>query len=252
MLAIRALPGIPEVTAGADLAALVSAALAAAQLTLVAGDVLVLAQKVVSKAEGRRVDLRDVTPSARARDIAARIGKDPRFVEIVLAESSEIIRASGELLITRHRIGYVMANGGVDRSNLGPQSGADFVLLLPVDPDASARRLRAALHERHGIAPAVIISDSFGRPWRRGVVNIALGVAGLPALVDLRGTADRDGRKMQTTEVAVADAVAAAAGLAMGEAGEGTPIVHLRGVDCSGVPADGRTLLRPLAEDLFR
>lgn len=252
MLAIRALPGIPEVTAGADLAALVSDALAAAQLTLVAGDVLVLAQKVVSKAEGRRVDLRDVTPSARAREIAARIGKDPRFVEIVLAESSEIIRATGELLITRHRIGYVMANAGVDRSNVGPQSGTDIVLLLPVDPDASARRLRVALHERCGMAPAVIISDSFGRPWRRGIVNVALGVAGLTALADLRGRADRDGRKMQTTEVAVADAIAAAAGLAMGEAGEGTPIVHIRGVNCSGVHTDGRALLRPLAEDLFR
>jgi coenzyme F420-0:L-glutamate ligase/coenzyme F420-1:gamma-L-glutamate ligase len=251
-LAIRALPGIPEVEPGADLAGLIIHALTVAGLALAAGDVLVLAQKIVSKAEGRHVDLRGVVPSVRAREIATTVGKDPRFVETVLAESAEIVRVAGELLITRHRLGFVMANGGVDRSNLGRKSGSDFVLLLPRDPDASARKLRDAIRDRGGVAPAVIISDSFGRPWRRGVVNVALGVAGLPSIVNLRGTPDRDGRKMQTTEVAIADAIAAAAGLAMGEAGESTPVVHIRGIDCSGTHADGLALVRPLQEDLFR
>lgn len=251
-LIIRALPRFPEVLPGADLAELIVRSLKAADLSLTAGDVLVVAQKVVSKAEDRYVDLRSVTPSARAQEIAARVGKDPRFVEVVLNESVDVVRAAGALLITRHRLGYVMANAGVDRSNLGPKSGPDWVLLLPADPDASAGKLREALLRNCGIAPAVIVSDSFGRPWRLGVVNVALGVAGLPAIMDLRGSADRDGRQMQTTEVAIADAIAAAAGLAMGEAGEGTPVVHIRGLRHCAPDADGRALVRPLSEDLFR
>jgi coenzyme F420-0:L-glutamate ligase/coenzyme F420-1:gamma-L-glutamate ligase len=257
-LALQALPGLPEIGRGDDLAALILDALASAGLRLQPGDALVVAQKIVSKAEGRRVDLATVSPSARAIELAARVQKDPRFVEVVLSESSEVLRAVPGVLVTRHRQGYVMANAGIDRSNVPAAPGAaadDTVLLLPIDCDASAARLRAriaALGPLGAAEPAVVISDSFGRPWRQGVVNVALGVAGLPALRDLRGGRDREGRSLQTTQVALADAVAAAAGLVMGEATEGTPVVHVRGLDISGPLTDGQVLIRPLDEDLFR
>lgn len=250
-VAFRALAGMPEVEPGADLAGLVMAGLAASGLELDDGDVLVLAQKIVSKAEGRYVVLDGVEPTPRAAEIAAKVNKDPRFVEVVLGESTAVVRAVREVLITRHRLGYVMANAGVDRSNLGPGPGAERVLLLPRDPDASARDLRQRFQELSGVAPGVIISDSFGRPWRQGVVNVALGVAGLEPIVDLRGEPDRSGRPMQSTEVAIADAVAAGAGLVMGEAGEGTPAVHVRGLGARETGRDGRALLRPPREDLF-
>ena len=257
-LELRALPGLPEVRPGDDLAAMVHAALARAAITLRAGDALVIAQKVVSKAEGRFVDLTTVTPSARALELAAVVRKDPRFVEVVLAESTEVVRAVPDILITRHRQGFVMANAGIDRSNV-PGAGDDRVLLLPLDCDAAARRLRADLAAHASAAsgaailpPAVVVSDSFGRPWRQGTVNVALGVAGMPALRDLRGGTDREGRVLQTTQVALADALAAAAGLVMGEATEGTPVVLARGLDFSGPLADGQALVRPPAGDLFR
>ena len=170
-----------------------------------------------------------------------------RFVQLVLDESTQVLRAVPNILITRHRAGYVMANAGIDRSNVpGATEQGGRVLLLPLDCDASARRLSQAL----GGLP-IVISDSFGRPWRQGVVNVALGVAGLPAIVDFRGTADREGRIMQTSQLALADAVAAGAGLVMGEGREGTPVVHVRGLDISAPLTDGRALLRPLEEDLF-
>lgn len=246
---VRALPGVPEVAPGSDLAALVLEGLERAGLALQAGDVLVCAQKVVSKAEGRARRLADTVPSPRAVEIASRCGKDPRLVELVLAESSAVVRVAPNVLITRHRRGYVMANAGIDHSNAG---AADTVLLLPEDPDASAARLRATLEVRTGVAPGVIVSDSFGRPWRLGTTNVALGVAGLPALVDLRGGVDRDGRTLQMTQVAVGDALAAAAGLAMGEATEGTPIVHVRGFRSPAPCNDGQALIRATEEDLFR
>lgn len=244
------LAGVPEVATGDDLAQLALDALARAGDALAPGDVLVYAQKVVSKAEGRRRSLAEMEPSARARELAAQCGKDPRFVELVLAESTAVVRAAPNVLIVRHRCGYVMANAGIDRSNTGTDE--DVVLLLPEDPDASARRLRERLRQLAGVPPGVVVSDSFGRAWRLGTVNVALGVAGLPALVDRRGEADRDGRTLQVTQVADADAIAAGAGLAMGEATEGTPIVLVRGY-ASDAP-DGRgaaELLRPLHEDLF-
>lgn len=261
-LELRALPGLPEVRPGDDLAAIIHAALARASLVLRPGDALVVAQKVVSKAEGRFIDLATVTPSARAIELAATVRKDPRFVEVVLAESTEVVRAVPDILITRHRQGFVMANAGIDRSNV-PGAGEDRVLLLPLDCDAAARRLReriaGLMHPRQGDAgaapvswPAVVVSDSFGRPWRQGTVNVALGVAGMPALRDLRGGSDREGRVLQTTQVALADALAAAAGLVMGESIEGTPVVLARGLDFSGPLADGQALVRPPAEDLFR
>lgn len=245
-----ALPGLPEIRAGDDLAALIRAALARSGRVLQATDVLVVAQKVVSKAEGRTVRLGEVTPSAEALALAERVLKDPRFVECVLAESLEVIRAVPNVLITRHRSGHVMANAGIDRSNVPAAAPDDeTLLLLPRDCDASAAALRSALSPE---APAVIISDSFGRPWRQGTVNVALGVAGFPSLLDLRGGVDREGRRLQTTQIAMADAVAAGAGLVMGETTEGRPVVLVRGLDFSGPVRDGRALLRPIDEDLFR
>ena len=257
-LVVQPLPGLPEIRRGDDLATLILAALRRADLALQAGDVLVVAQKIVSKAEGRSVDLTTITPSSKAVELAARVQKDARFVEVVLSESAEVVRAAPGVLVTRHRLGFVMANAGIDRSNVPAEDAArpeDTVLLLPVDCDGSAARLRAritALAPLGAAEPAVVISDSFGRPWRQGVVNIALGVAGLPALRDLRGGLDREGRSLQMTQVAVADALAAVAGLAMGEAAEGMPVVHVRGLDISGPLSDGQSLIRPPNEDLFR
>jgi coenzyme F420-0:L-glutamate ligase/coenzyme F420-1:gamma-L-glutamate ligase len=250
-LAFHALPGVPEIVPGTDLAGVTSYALSRAGLELARGDVLVVAQKIVSKAEGRFVSLPDVQPSARAHEIAAQCLKDARLVELVLAESSAVVRVAPNVLITRHRCGFVMANAGIDRSNTGSGAG-DTVLLLPLDADASARQLRAALQLRFRIAPGVIVSDSFGRPWRHGTVNVALGVAGLPALVDMRGRMDRDGRTLQVTQVALADAVAAGAGLVMGEATEGAPLVLVRGVATAAPDTDGQALIRSPGEDLFR
>jgi coenzyme F420-0:L-glutamate ligase/coenzyme F420-1:gamma-L-glutamate ligase len=249
---LTAVPGIPEVRPGHDLATLIAAALSSASILLRERDVLVVAQKVVSKAEGRVVDLRSVAPSPRARELAAVTRKDARLVELILSESTEVLRARPDILIVRHLLGFVMANAGIDRSNVSGDAGAEPVLLLPADPDASAAALREALAQRIGVDIGVIVSDSFGRPWRKGVVNIALGAAGIPALLDRRGEADRSGRRLEVTEVAVADALAAAAGLVMGEAAEGVPAVVIRGVDPTGPARNARDLIRPLDEDLFR
>ncbi|NDE00927.1 MAG: coenzyme F420-0:L-glutamate ligase [Gammaproteobacteria bacterium] len=246
-VAFRALPGLPEVEPGADLPRLIREALQAAALELQPRDVLVVAQKIVSKAEGRQRRLAEVSPSSAAIELAATVRKDPRFVELVLEESSAVVRAVPDILITRHRSGFVMANAGIDRSNL--PNAEDTVLLLPLDCDASAQALRAAFAP---LEIGVIISDSFGRPWRQGTVNVALGVAGFPAMLDRRGTTDRHGRVMQTTHIALADAVAAGAGLVMGETIEGTPVVHVRGLDFSAPLADGQSLVRAVSEDLFR
>ncbi len=252
-VSFTALPGIGEVAAGADLAAVVADSLLRAGMALQPGDVLVVAQKVVSKAEGRHVDLATVSPSARARELGTVTRKDPRLVQLVLDESSEVLRAVPNVLIVRHRCGFVMANAGIDRSNTGPRAaGQEIVVLLPRDPDASASRLREALRGRLGIAPGVIVSDSFGRPWRNGSVNVALGAAGVASLVDRRGEADRDGRVLEATEVAYADALAAGAGLVMGEGGEGTPMVLVRGWSVAASEHDGSALIRPLAGDLFQ
>ena len=251
-LTLVGLTGMPEVPAESDLAALLAAALTAQELTLRASDVLVVSQKVVSKAEGRLVDLASVVPGGRARELAAVTRKDPRLVELILSESTEVLRAMPDVLIVRHRLGFVMANAGVDRSNVADCSAGERVLLLPRDPDRSAAALRTALGHSLGVAPGVIISDSFGRPWRLGVVNVALGAAGVAMLVNRRGETDRAGRRLEVTEVAVGDALAAAAGLIMGEAAEGVPAVLIRGFECAAAEGAARTLIRPLAEDLFR
>ena len=242
-----ALRGLPEIRASDNLAATIRIALNENGLALEPNDLLVVAQKIVSKAEGRLVRLSDVTPTAEAQALAVKTLKDPRFVELVLRESKEILRAVPNILITRHRCGWVMANAGIDRSNI--PDAEDHVLLLPEDCDASARRLRETLAPEH---PAIIISDSFGRPWREGTVNVALGVAGYAAVLDLRGTADRQGRTLQSTQIALADAVAAGAGLVMGESTEGIPVTLVRGLDFSAPLSDGRSIVRPSEGDLFR
>jgi coenzyme F420-0:L-glutamate ligase/coenzyme F420-1:gamma-L-glutamate ligase len=245
---MQPLPGIGEIEPQCDLASLIVAALGRASLGLEAYDVLVVAQKVVSKAEGRFLTLSELQPSPRARELAALTGKDERLVEAVLAESTAVLRARPGVIITRHRLGFVMAQSGVDQSNV---PGRERVLLLPEDPDRSAARLRKEIGQTTGTPPGVIISDSFGRPWRLGTTNVAIGAAGVPALWDRRGEPDRDGRLLRTTLVAWADAVAAAAGLLMGEAAEGAPVVHVRGLRWSAPERPARGLLRPPEEDLF-
>ncbi|MFC4308738.1 coenzyme F420-0:L-glutamate ligase [Steroidobacter flavus] len=246
-----ALPGLPEIKAGHDLSQTVAAAVDIAGLVPAPFDVIVVAQKIVSKAEGRTVDLRTITPSARALELAAQTRKDARLVEVVLSESQEVMRAVPNVLIVRHRLGHVMANAGVDRSNV-PGAAQDQVLLLPQDPDASAERLRSELMARWQVPVAVLISDSFGRAWRNGVVNVAIGAAGLPSIIDRRGEYDREGRVLEMTEVALSDAVAAGAALVMGEASEGTPVVIARGLQWTATERNAAALLRSTEQDLFR
>lgn len=245
MIEIHPLTGIGEVRPGDDLATLLRAALAQNGLEPHAGDVLVVTQKIVSKAEGRFVSLSDVTPSEEALRLAELTHKEPRLVELVLQEADGVVRAAPHVLITRHRLGHVMANSGIDRSNIGG-GDEDRALLLPVDPDASA----AALSDALGLA--VVISDSFGRPWRMGVVAVAIGAAGLPALIDRRGDTDRDGRVLEVTQIALADMVATAANLATGEGAEGIPAALVRGYAFNGDARPAADLVRPAAEDLFR
>ena len=235
--------GLPEIVAGDDLAQLIGA-----RISLVAGDIVVVAQKVVSKAEGRTRDLADVTASDEAVRLAPDLvaQPDPRFVQVVLDESVRILRTQ-RVLITETRHGFVCANSGVDQSNI---PGSEVVTLLPIDPDASAEHLRVRLHLVTGVTAAVIVSDTFGRPWRLGIVNVALGVAGMPALIDMRGRTDDAGRELHATVLAVADEVAAASGLVMGKTRR-TPVVIVRGLDLLG-SGSGRELIRPAAEDLFR
>jgi coenzyme F420-0:L-glutamate ligase/coenzyme F420-1:gamma-L-glutamate ligase len=249
-LEILAVEGIPEVIPGADLAALIATALERAAIGLRDDDVLVVTQKVVSKAEGRVVALASVQPSADAVEFAARWGKDPRQVELVLRESVEVVRMEAGLIIGRTRHGFVCANAGVDLSNVG---GGDVATLLPEDPDASARAVREAMGERSGARPAVVISDSFGRPWRNGIVNVAIGTAGIEALADLRGRPDAQGREMRSTVIAVADELASAADLAGGKVAQ-RPVVLVRGYAFDPSGADDRgaqALVMPREQDLF-
>lgn len=248
-LLLRPLRGVPPVVAGDDLAAIALAALEHSHEGLRSGDVLVLAQKIVSKAEGRMVDLAGVTPSERALRLAAETGKDPRLVELVLQESSQVLRHRPGLLIVVHRLGFVLANAGIDRSNV---DGDMRVLLLPSDPDASAARLRAALKKRTGIDIGILIIDSLGRAWRMGTIGTAIGMSGLPGVVDLRGRPDLNGRPLEATEIGFADELAAAASLVMGQANERTPIVLARGVPYDRRDGVAAELLRPRERDLFR
>jgi coenzyme F420-0:L-glutamate ligase/coenzyme F420-1:gamma-L-glutamate ligase len=246
-----ALSGISLIEPGDDLCSIIAEAIETARIVPQPGDALVIAQKIVSKAEDRYVDLAEIKPTARALEIAANVFKDPRLVEVILAESTEVLRQQKDILIVVHRLGFVMANAGVDQSNIGPDGG-DRVLLLPKDPDASCAALKAAFDRTFGAEIAVVINDSFGRAWRNGVVGVALGAAGLPALRSLIGAPDLFGRPMRVTEVAIADELAAAASLLMGQADEGIPVVHVRGLRWNAAPANAAALIRPKHMDLFR
>jgi len=247
-VSITPLGGLPMIRPGDDLAALLLASVDAAG-GVVDGDILVICQKIVSKAENRLVDLATVTPSPFAEQIAAATeGKDPRVVEVILRETRRIVRMDNGNLIVETGPGWICANAGVDESN----SGADgVVVLLPVDPDASARRIAAALRERSGRRVAVIVTDTFGRPWRQGLVDFALGVAGMSALLDLRGSADLDGRELHHTVNAQADALAAAAGLVMRK-DAGIPAALVRGYPYDPADGSGRELIREKQFDMFR
>jgi coenzyme F420-0:L-glutamate ligase/coenzyme F420-1:gamma-L-glutamate ligase len=247
-LELIALDGIPEIQPGDDLVAAIGDAVDASGVGLTDDDVLVVTQKIVSKAEGRLVDLATVEPSPFARDWAERWEKDPRQVELVLRESASIVRMGpGGLIISRTRHGLVCANAGVDVSNVG---GGEVASLLPLDPDASARALRDGLSARFGAAPAVVISDSFGRPWRNGIVNVAIGVAGLEAVRDMRGEPDAAGRPMRATIIAVADELASAADLAGGKV-EQRPVVVVRGAAWRRSEAGASVLVMEPERDLF-
>ncbi len=260
-LTLTPLPSIPLIRPGDDLAGIILASLSRADLQLADGDILVLAQKIVSKAEGRVVNLASVAPSERAVALASQAEKDPRLVELILRESNAVLRVRPGTIIVEHRLGFVCASAGIDHSNVAPPRSEadeeafkdeDWMLLLPEDPDASARRLRQQLQAASGARLGVLIIDSHGRAWRLGVVGTAIGLSGLPGLVDMRGRPDLFGYRLRITLIGVADELAAAASMMMGQAAEGTPIVHVRGFPYPLREGSLGELLRPRKEDLFR
>lgn len=253
-LELTPLPGIPLIQPGDDLARLILEALNRACIQLEDSDILVLAQKIVSKAEGRLVNLNSLIPRPQACILASEIEKDPRLVELILQESRYILRKRPGTIIVEHRLGFVCANAGIDHSNVcgeGDASG-EWVLLLPLDPDASASRIRRQLETACGVRLGVLIIDSHGRAWRLGTVGVAIGMSGVPGLVDLRGQKDLFDYTLRITQVAAADELAAAASLVMGQAAEGTPVVHVRGFPYALKEGRLKDLLRPKEEDLFR
>jgi len=250
-VSLHPISGLPLFKPGDDIAAIIGSALQSSGLGLQDRDVLVIAQKIVSKAEGRYVELSEIEPSERARELAQRTGKDPRHVEVVLSESEEVVKVGPHVIVTAHRLGFIMANSGVDESNIEHGTGGRL-LLLPKDPDGSAAAVKQALDARFGVSCGVVINDSFGRPWRNGVVGVALGAAGVPALVDRIGEEDLFGRKLKVTEIATADEIASAASLLMGQAGEGIPAVLVRGLRLDAPAAPASALIRDKSRDMFR
>jgi coenzyme F420-0:L-glutamate ligase / coenzyme F420-1:gamma-L-glutamate ligase len=258
-LTLTALPGIPQIHPGSDLGEIILQGLRQAEIILSDGDILVLAQKIVSKAEGRIVHLGQVKPSARAIDLAVHSEKDARLVEWILRESRKVLRVRPGTIIVEHRLGFVCANAGIDHSNVYPEPDReaeapreDWILLLPQNPDASAEALRLNLENAYGVKIGVMIIDSHGRAWRLGTVGVAIGLSGMPGLVDLRGEPDLFGYRLRITQVGAADELAAAASLMMGQAAEGTPVIHARGFPYPLRQASLGELLRPEAEDMFR
>jgi coenzyme F420-0:L-glutamate ligase/coenzyme F420-1:gamma-L-glutamate ligase len=252
-LTLTPLPGIPLIQPNDDIAQLVIEALNRSEITLQDHDILVIAHKIISKSEGRLVRLSDVVPTEAAHDLAAVTGKDPRFIQVVLDDAVGVERSRRGVIITEQRGGWIVANSAIDQSNVPKDGEEQQLLLLPLDPDASARRLRDTLKERTGATVAVIINDTHGRPFRMGAVGVAIGVAGMQPLADLRGEHDLFGYTLQSTEIATADEIAAAASILQGQTAQGTPVVHLRGLRLS-VYEEGsaRQLQRPRTLDLFR
>lgn len=251
-LQLFALRDFPLVKPGDDLAVQISQSLVENQLALQDGDIVVLAQKIVSKAENRYRALNGVTPRQEAIQLATETGKDPRAVELVLQESSRVLRYRYGSIVVEHKLGFVHANAGIDQSNLPGNTDSEIALLLPENPDASAHALRSALQKEHGVKIGIVINDSFGRAWRLGTVGISIGVAGFDPLLDLRGQPDLFGRKLEITQVGLGDEIAAAASLLMGQAGEGVPVVILRGLQLPEADGTVQTLLRKPNEDMFR
>lgn len=251
-LTLTALLGLPVVRAGDDLVPLILAGLERAGLQLEGGDVVVVTSKLVSRVEGRVLDLRSVEPSERALAVAATVKKDARLVEAILRESESISRMAKEVLVVRHRLGMTIANAGIDRSNVDPSAGeGETVLLLPIAPDESAERIRRGLYEATGAHIGVVLTDSFGRPFRLGTVGAAIGIAGMPALWDQRGRKDLFGRPLETTITALGDQIAAAADLVAGQAGESRPVVHIRGLAFPFSNGRAQDLVRPKDQDLY-
>jgi len=246
-LRLIGIPGIPEIAAGDDLPSLIVKTLREANLEVGDKDVFVVAQKIISKAEGRTVDLSSIEPSQVAREWAETYDKDARMVEVVLRESKRIVRMERGVMISETHHGFICANAGVDASNVA----TDLVTLLPVDSDESARRIQTTIEESFGVRVAVIVSDTFGRPWREGITNVAIGVAGIAPLIDYRGQMDSHGRPLRVTVIAVADELASAAELVM-QKSAGVPVVIIRGFDYDARPASARELIRPAENDLFR
>ena len=253
-LVLTPLTGIPMVKTGDDLVAIIQDGLENTGISLQDGDILVLAQKIVSKAEGRWVNLADIIPSRRAKELSEALQKDSRLVELVLQESTQIIRTRKGTMIVEHRLGFVCANAGIDHSNVAGEGSQDeeWVLLLPQDPDASAQAIRSAFEHMSKTHIGVMIIDSHGRAWREGVVGVAIGLAGMPGLVDMRGKRDLFGYTLRITTIGAADELAAAASLVMGQANEATPIVHARGFPYGLREGSLRELIRPRSMDLFR
>ena len=253
-LTLTPLQNIPFIRRDDNLADIIVTSLRDSDIELQEDDILVVAQKVVSKAEGRAVNLVTVTPSARAVELAKQTEKDPRVVELILQESNEVLRTRVGTIIVEHRLGFVCANAGIDHSNVAGagDSAQEWVLLLPAEPDRSAEKMRDDIRSKTGKRIGILIIDSHGRAWRNGTVGVAIGIAGLPGLADLRGNPDLFGYTLQVTQVGVADELAAAASLIMGQAAEGTPVVHVRGFPYKLREGTLRELLRPKEQDLFR
>ena len=252
-LCVVGLTGMPRVQPGDDLVSLIADALQRNDVVPQAQDVVVVAQKIVSKAENRYVRLADVEPGSKAAALSLELDKDARLVEVILNESEQVLRSRPGLLIVRHRLGFVMANAGIDASNVADgDAGEERVLLLPVDPDADCARVREEIKSRVGVDVAVIMNDSVGRAWRSGTAGIAIGVAGMPAILDLRGDDDLFGRPLKVSIVGIADELAAAASVLQGQAAEGAPAVVVRGYSVEGEHTTGQALIREKGEDLFR
>jgi coenzyme F420-0:L-glutamate ligase/coenzyme F420-1:gamma-L-glutamate ligase len=254
-LVITPLTGIPLVNPGDNLFSIMNDALKRCEIQMENGDILVITQKIISKAQGRYVDLSTIQPSKRAQEIAQRTNKDPRFVEVVLSESCEVLRTEPGRFIVVHKYGFVCANAGIDHSNVHPKGVTnpdDWVLLLPEEPDNTADAIREEFQDAYQKKCGVLIIDSHGRAWRKGTVGVTIGVAGIPALEDLRGKPDLFGYKLQVSEVAAADELAAAASLVMGQATESIPVVHVRGFPYPLRESSMKELIRPKEEDLFR